>query len=221
MKVGAVIVAAGRGTRAGGGMPKQWRPLAGATVVAHTLRAFADHADISELVLVVHPDDLAGDFWPSVPTLDVVAGGATRCLSVLAGLQRLKDTVEAVLIHDAARPCVTKETIDKVILALATAPAAAPALPVVDALWTGENGRVTGTASREGLYRAQTPQGFHLPAILSAYEKSTDTAADDVEIARRAGLDVVIVPGDEDNLKITMPADFARAETILKRRNGH
>ncbi len=221
MKVGAVIVAAGRGTRAGGGMPKQWRPLAGATVVAHTLRAFADHADISELVLVVHPDDLAGNFWPSVPTLAVVAGGATRCLSVLAGLQRLKNTVEAVLIHDAARPCVTKETIDDVILALATAPAAAPALPVVDALWTGENGRVTGTASREGLYRAQTPQGFHLPAILSAYEKSTDTAADDVEIARRAGLDVVIVPGDEDNLKITMPADFERAETILKRRNGH
>ncbi len=221
MKVGAVIVAAGRGTRAGGGMPKQWRPLAGATVVAHTLRAFADHADISELVLVVHPDDLAGNFWPSVPTLAVVAGGATRCLSVLAGLQRLKNTVEAVLIHDAARPCVTKEIIDDVILALATAPAAAPALPVVDALWTGENGRVTGTASREGLYRAQTPQGFHLPAILSAYEKSTDTAADDVEIARRAGLDVVIVPGDEDNLKITMPADFERAETILKRRNGH
>jgi 2-C-methyl-D-erythritol 4-phosphate cytidylyltransferase len=91
----------------------------------------------------------------------------------------------------------------------------------VDALWTGEGGRVTGTASREGLYRAQTPQGFHLPAILSAYEKSTETAADDVEIARRAGLDVVIVPGDEDNLKITMPADFVRAETILKRRNGH
>ena len=221
MKVGAVIVAAGRGTRAGGGMPKQWRPLAGSTVVAHTLRAFADHADISELVLVVHPDDLAGNFWPSVPTLAVVAGGATRCLSVLAGLQRLKNTVEAVLIHDAARPCVTKETIDDVIFALATAPAAAPALPVVDALWTGENGRVTGTASREGLYRAQTPQGFHLPAILSAYGKSTDTAADDVEIARRAGLDVIIVPGDEDNLKITMPADFERAETILKRRNGH
>jgi 2-C-methyl-D-erythritol 4-phosphate cytidylyltransferase len=221
MKVGAVIVAAGRGERAGGGIPKQWRPLAGATVAAHTLRAFADHGRIAELVLVVHADDLENGCLPSVPGLRVVQGGATRGASVLAGLRRLANTVEAVLIHDAARPCVTQDTIDAVISALATAPAAAPALPVVDALWTGEGGRVTGTASREGLYRAQTPQGFHLPAILSAYEKSTETAADDVEIARRAGLDVVIVPGDEDNLKITMPADFVRAETILKRRNGH
>ncbi|MGA9252092.1 MAG: 2-C-methyl-D-erythritol 4-phosphate cytidylyltransferase [Roseobacter sp.] len=220
MKVGAVIVAAGRGLRAGGGIPKQWRPLNGATSAQYAMHAFADHPGISKLVLVIHPDDLKTDLWPRTPASDVVAGGATRSASVLAGLMQLQGSVEAVLIHDAARPCVSPEIIDGVLAALIGTRAAAPALPVVDALWTGAAGRVTGTASRDGLYRAQTPQGFHLSDIIEAHQKFPDGAADDVEIARAAGLEVVITPGHEDNLKITTPADFARAEAILRARHG-
>lgn len=220
MKVGAVIVAAGRGVRAGGGIPKQWRPLQGATSAQHAMRAFADHPAVSRLVLVLHPDDLDTDYWPRTPAAEVVAGGATRSASVLAGLLCLQGKVDAVLIHDAARPCVTKEVIDGVLAALTEARGAAPALPVVDALWTGEEGRVTGSASREGLFRAQTPQGFHLDDIISAHQQFPEGAADDVEIARSAGLEVVITHGHEDNLKITTPADFVRAEAILRARNG-
>lgn len=221
MRVGAVIVAAGRGVRAGAGMPKQWRPLAGAQVAYHALAAFAHHTAISELVMVLNPDDIETDLWPRRPQATIVTGGQTRSASVVAGLKALIGKVDAVLIHDAARPCITSKVIDGVIEALTTGPAAAPAVPVVDALWQGVDGRVIGTADRAGLYRAQTPQGFHLGAILDAHNRFPDGAADDVEIARRAGLEVIITPGDEDNLKITGPADFARAEAILRARDGH
>lgn len=221
MKVGAVVVAAGRGLRAGGELPKQWHPLAGRPVAQHALTAFAHHPRVSELVLVLHPEDLETDLWPRMPQAEIAVGGATRSASVLAGLQKLSGRVDCVLIHDAARPCVTPEIIDGVLAALQSAQAAAPAVAVVDALWTGQGGRVTGTADRTGLFRAQTPQGFHLGAILDAYQTAPDGAADDVEIARRAGIDVAITPGGEDNLKITTPADFARAEAILRARNGH
>jgi 2-C-methyl-D-erythritol 4-phosphate cytidylyltransferase len=185
------------------------------------MQVFADHPRISELVLVLHPDDIDTDLWPRSPAARVVAGGDTRSASVRAGLSVLEGLVEAVLIHDAARPCVSSRVIDAVIDGLAQAAAAAPAVPVVDALWTGARGRVTGTASREGLFRAQTPQGFHLAPILAAHRQFPDAAADDVEIARRAGMEVLITEGDEDNLKITTPADFARAEAILRARHGH
>ena len=221
MKVGAVIVAAGRGIRAGAGTPKQWRPLAGASVAGHAMRAFAAHPRISRLVLVLHPDDIETPLWPRDPQADIVTGGATRSASVMAGLRRLEGSVDQVLIHDAARPCISAQIITDVIEALKDAPAAAPALPVVDALWTGQDGRVTGTAYRAGLYRAQTPQGFDLKEIIRAHRAFPDAAADDVEVARRAGIEVIITPGDEDNFKITTPGDFARAETILRARNGH
>ncbi len=221
MRIGAVIVAAGRGRRAGGGQPKQWRHLCGKAVAQHAMQAFADHPALRELVLVVHPDDETTDLWPRTPKARVVTGGATRSASVLAGLQELEGAVDAVLIHDAARPCVSAPVIDGVIEALRTSTAAAPALPVVDALWIGANGRVSGTAKRDGLFRAQTPQGFHLQAILDAHIAHPEGATDDVEVARRAGLDVVITAGHDDNLKITSPEDFARAEAILKARHGH
>ena len=107
------------------------------------------------------------------------------------------------------------------LTALHDAPAAAPAVPVTDALWTGANGKVTGTQDRTGLFRAQTPQGFARDAILAAHAAHTGGAADDVEVARAYGLEIAIVPGDEDNLKITVPGDFARAERIMRGRNGH
>ncbi|WP_300029981.1 2-C-methyl-D-erythritol 4-phosphate cytidylyltransferase [uncultured Roseobacter sp.] len=221
MKTAAVIVAAGRGSRAGGGVPKQWRPLLGETVAAHSLRAFQRHPGIDQLVLVVHPDDSPAAPWPDMPGLLVVSGGDTRSASVLAGLAALEDRVQRVLIHDAARPCVSSEVIDGVLAALETAQAAAPAVPVVDALWTGADGLVTGTADRTGLFRAQTPQGFDLTKILAAHRDHPQGADDDVALARLNGHRVSITPGDEDNLKITMPADFARAERILRARDGH
>lgn len=211
-KTGAVIVAAGRGLRAGGGIPKQWRDLGGRPVAAHAMEVFAAHPGVSDVVLVVHPDDLSG--LPPLPPAQIVAGGETRGASVLAGLEALDD-MERVLIHDAARPGVTVEIIDAVLGALDDAPAAAPALPVTDALWRGAEEVVAETVSRDGLWRAQTPQGFHFDAILAAHRAFPGMAADDVEVARAAGMEVRIVPGSERNMKITEAADFDRAARLM------
>ena len=217
MTCAALIVAAGRGLRAGGGVPKQWRPLGDRTVAEHTLRAFAAHPGIDRLVMVLHPDDIAAEVWPADPPADIATGGATRAESVRAGLDMLDGAVDRVLIHDVARPLVSARVIDAVLAALERHDGAAPGLAVTDALWTGTQTEITGTHPRDGLYRAQTPQGFRLAAILAAHRSHGGDAADDVEIALAAGLDVVLVPGDEDNLKITGPGDFARAERILGR----
>ena len=214
----AIIVAAGRGTRAGGDIPKQWQMLDGMTVAERTLRIFAAHPRITRIVLVLHPDDVSSDLWPADPPADIVTGGATRAASVQAGLHAVDGAADHVLIHDVARPLVAPAVIDRVLDALAACPAAAPALAVTDALWTGSEDRVTGLRDREGLYRAQTPQGFHTPAILPAHAAHQGPAADDVAVARAAGLPVAIVEGDEDNLKITHARDFARAERILRSR---
>jgi 2-C-methyl-D-erythritol 4-phosphate cytidylyltransferase / 2-C-methyl-D-erythritol 2,4-cyclodiphosphate synthase len=212
----AVIVAAGRGRRAGGA-PKQWRPLAGARVIDHAIAAFASHPRIDGIVLVLHEDDthLAGAL--EAKGLTVVTGGAERSESVRAGLAALPASGR-VLIHDAARPCVPRAVIDGVLAALDNCDAAAPGLPVTDALWRGGDGMVTGTQDRDGLYAAQTPQGFDLAAIRAAHDAAPAPAADDVEVARRAGLAVAITPGSADNLKITTAADFARAARILEGR---
>ncbi len=218
-KTAAIIVAAGRGTRAGGNLPKQWQKLGGQTVAWHTMQVFGRHPRIDRIVLVLHPDDIDSNLWPSDPPADIVAGGATRAASVLAGLQVVEGAADRVLIHDVARPLVTPAVIDGVLGALDdTAAAAAPALAVSDALWQGRNGEVAGLQDRTNLFRAQTPQGFHTDAILAAHRAHPGGAADDVAVARAAGLAVRITPGDEDNIKITTPGDFARAERILKDR---
>lgn len=215
MTIAALIVAAGRGTRAGGPVPKQWQMVAGAPVARWTLRAFSR---MDRCVMVVHPDDME-TAKTAAKGIDCtfVPGGADRAASVRLGLEALaEDPPRLVLIHDVARPCVSPEIIAGVIAALDTAKAAAPALPVTDALWTGDAGRVTGTRDRDGLYRAQTPQGFRFDAILAAHRAHPGGAADDVAVARAAGLDVAITEGSEQNLKITTPADFARAARILE-----
>ena len=216
-KTAAVIVAAGRGRRAGGGEPKQWRPLAGRRVADWTVAAFLAHPGIDHIVLVIHPDDAAR--VAGLPAA-VIHGGATRDASVRAGLESIADQgFTHVLIHDVARAGITPAIISAVLAALrGGAAGAAPALPVTDALWRGKAGHVTGTQDRDGLFRAQTPQGFALPDILAAHRAHPGGAADDVEVARAAGLDVAIVAGDEANLKITTPDDFARLETQLRGR---
>ncbi|MEP1964000.1 2-C-methyl-D-erythritol 4-phosphate cytidylyltransferase [Tateyamaria sp.] len=219
-KTAAVIVAAGRGVRAGGAVPKQWQMLEGMPVLAHTLAAFQTHAQIGQIVLVLHPEELGrADAFLDART-SVVAGDADRAGSVRNGLNAL-DPDGLVLIHDVARPMVSAAMITDVIGALADHKGAAPALPVTDALWSGSEGRVTGNQDRTGLFRAQTPQGFDLAMILAAHAAHPGGAADDVEVARAFGVDVAIVTGDEDNLKITHPSDFARAARILRGRDGH
>jgi 2-C-methyl-D-erythritol 4-phosphate cytidylyltransferase/2-C-methyl-D-erythritol 2,4-cyclodiphosphate synthase len=209
----ALITAAGRGTRAGDGPPKQWRDLAGRPVLDRTLTAFAG---FERIVLVVHPDDMGQAIARYAGGITIVAGAESRAASVHAGLTALQGQASHVLIHDGARPLVAPSVIDDVIRALqGGADAAAPALPVSDALWRGDGARVAAIAPRDGLFRAQTPQGFVLDRILQAHRDHPGDAADDVQLALAAGMEVAITQGSEDNLKITFPADFARAERIL------
>lgn len=216
--IAAIIVAAGRGSRAGGGLPKQWRNLCGRTVLEHTLGAFRD-AGLHRLLVVVHPDDQTLVAQIEDTNIVIVQGGATRRASVQNALEALSiDPPSKVLIHDGARPLVSRTIIQSVIEALDSAAAAAPALAVVDALWSGATGHVISSVPRDGLFRAQTPQGFHFSEILHAHRTQVGNAADDVEIALGSGLEVKITEGCADNIKLTYPADFARAEAILSRR---
>jgi 2-C-methyl-D-erythritol 4-phosphate cytidylyltransferase/2-C-methyl-D-erythritol 2,4-cyclodiphosphate synthase len=215
MTVTALIVAAGRGTRAGGDIPKQWRPLGGdktcPRVIDHTIAAFRPLAD--QIVVVHHKDD--ADLIQTLTGITPVVGGATRSASVKAGLIAIKGTgVTNVLIHDAARALVPHSVIHGVLTALETGLAAAPALQVTDALWRGDT-TVDGPQDRTKLWRAQTPQGFDFDTILQAHLANDTEAADDVEVARAAGISVAITQGDETNFKITHPNDFARAEDVL------
>ncbi|WP_299983058.1 bifunctional 2-C-methyl-D-erythritol 4-phosphate cytidylyltransferase/2-C-methyl-D-erythritol 2,4-cyclodiphosphate synthase [uncultured Ruegeria sp.] len=214
MTTAAIIVAAGRGQRAGGGVPKQWRAMGGRRVADWTIDRFEGLVD--HIVLVLAVDDTA--VWDEFNNTKLIlaAGDADRAGSVRNGLQALEAYgVEKVLIHDVARPCVSARVIRDVLDALDTLPAAAPGLAVTDALWTGDGSLVTGTQDRSGLFAAQTPQGFHYGAITAAHAAHPGGAADDVEVARAAGIDVAIIPGDADNLKITRPEDFDRAERIM------
>lgn len=218
--VAAIIVAAGRGTRAGPGIAKQWRDLAGRPVLSHTLDAFRT-AGIGEIVVVLHPDDMTL-MQAGIPLgVTVVAGGDNRRASVRYALEALAEAPpQQVLIHDGARPLVSQTVIASVLEALKRAPAAAPALPVVDALWLGRDGSVVRTVPRNDLFRAQTPQGFDFAAILNAHRAHAGDAADDVEIACAAGLDVVMTPGCSHNIKLTYPSDFAQAERFLAERQA-
>lgn len=207
-----IIVAAGRGTRAGSAVPKQWQAVAGLPVLVRSVAAFAG---VGRIIVVLHPADMAQGIAAFGGRVTLIAGGASRAQSVRNALESLDGAAVArVLIHDGARPFASPALIARVIAALDTAPAAAPALAVSDALWRAAGGRVAGAQNRAGLMRAQTPQGFHLGPILAAHRAHPGEAADDVEVALAAGLDVAVVEGEEDNIKITWPGDFARAERI-------
>ncbi|SHK77642.1 2-C-methyl-D-erythritol 2,4-cyclodiphosphate synthase [Roseovarius marisflavi] len=219
MTIAALIVAAGRGQRAGTPGPKQWQPLGGRRVIDWTLDAFRATPLIDRILVVLHTDDLG--LLPDSPDFEVTTGGDTRAGSVRNGLEYLAANggdVTHVLIHDVARCCITPAHIAQIAARVQTGdtPGVAPALAVTDALWIGADGQVAGTQDRSGLYRAQTPQAFDFAAILDAHRAHPGGGADDVEVARVAGLAVSIVEGDESNLKITHPPDFTRAEKILR-----
>ncbi len=219
MKTIALIVAAGRGTRAGGDVPKQYRALGGVTVLRRTIDALLSHPKVDAVQVVIHPDD-AGRYAIATSGMEgilpSVFGGAERQDSVLRGLEALEQYApETVLIHDAARPFVSHVVISGVLAALATHKAAFPALPVVDALWKGGRGRILAEQPRESLYRAQTPQGFHFEAILSAHRTAKAPALDDVAVAFAAGYKVAITESAPENFKLTTPADFERAAKML------
>ncbi len=220
MQTAGLIVAAGRGQRLGDATPKQYLALGDGTVLGAAVTALLAHPGIATLRVVIHPDDRPL-YDSAVRGIDdprlgpPVAGGARRADSVLAGLEALAPEAPAcVLIHDAARPLVPVAVIGAVIDALDEAPCAFPALPVVDALWRGSDGHADEPVARDGLWRAQTPQGFHFAAILAAHRAHAGEALDDVAVARGAGLVARLVPGDEANFKITTAADLERARVI-------
>lgn len=230
-KIAVVIVAGGSGTRVGGDIPKQFRELAGAPLVSHTIKAFLDHDSISWIQLVSSPtllEELAQIAGVDARILPIVEGGETRQLSVLAGLKALKShTPDIVLIHDAARPNISQALIGRVIDALSHAEAVLPATQVIDTIKRSSDGRtIGGTEDRTQLYAAQTPQGFDFSQILAAHLKAqelTDGFTDDAAIAEWANMEVVLCEGDPDNIKVTLPGDFARVEALLgqhKKDNG-
>ncbi|MBT8416232.1 MAG: 2-C-methyl-D-erythritol 4-phosphate cytidylyltransferase [Silicimonas sp.] len=217
MSVAVVIVAAGRGRRLGGGTPKQYLPLSGECSLRRAVDAFLAVESVARVVPVIHPDD-ASLAKTALVTIDdrrlmsPVAGGETRARSVLKGLEALEDhRPEMVLIHDAARPFVSAEIIAAVIAALDKADGACAALPVVDAVWRAADAGPPQPVSRDGLWRAQTPQGFAFDRILDAHRRHDGSAADDVAVAVEAGLNVRFVKGSEQNYKITTDDDYARA----------
>ncbi|HEY2071918.1 MAG TPA: bifunctional 2-C-methyl-D-erythritol 4-phosphate cytidylyltransferase/2-C-methyl-D-erythritol 2,4-cyclodiphosphate synthase [Rhizomicrobium sp.] len=213
-RIAALIVAAGRGERAGGALPKQYRPLAGRPILRRSAEAFAGH--LVQVVIGADQDAAYEATMAGFDALPPVTGGATRQESVRKGLEALAaHRPDLVLIHDAARPLVSRALTGRVIAALEEADAAIPLLPVADTLKT-RIGHTWTTVSRDGLLRAQTPQGFRFDAILKAHrEHAAHDVTDDMALAEVAGLKIAAVPGEESNMKITTPEDFVLAERLL------
>jgi 2-C-methyl-D-erythritol 4-phosphate cytidylyltransferase/2-C-methyl-D-erythritol 2,4-cyclodiphosphate synthase len=217
----ALIVAAGSGSRAGGEVPKQYRPLANRPVLSHSLAAFAAHPGIDHIRVVIGDgqEALYGEAATGFALAPAVTGGATRQQSVRAGLEAIAADggCEGVLIHDAARPHLPAAVIDRLLHALDRHDGAVPVLPAVDSLAQG--GELLGDAvDRATVVRVQTPQAFRFPAILAAHRSWADDAAatDDAQVARRAGLSVATVAGDERLAKLTYAEDFAMNGTPAK-----
>ena len=220
--VGVVIVAAGSGTRTGSAELKQFRWVAGKPMLLHSVQRFHARADVAMVVCVL-PRAFAGDpppwlFQADTNRLLLSVGGRERQESVANGLEDLPPEVEIVLVHDAARPLVTDETIEGVIRAARAGLAAIAALPVVDTLKeVDQGGQVVRTVDRQYLWRAQTPQGFPRAMLERAHEaarRDRVVATDDAALCERLGIPVVTVMGSERAMKITEEADFARAEAL-------
>lgn len=222
-RTAVIIVAAGRGLRAGPGGPKQYRTLGGRSVIARAMAAFCGHPEVAAVQPVVNPDDIAifNQAVGNIRALAPVNGGATRQASVRAGLEALVATApDIVLIHDAARPFANDALIARAIEAATKTGAAVPVIPVTDTIkQVDAHGHVDATPERAKLRIAQTPQAFRYDVILEAHRRAAregrDDFTDDAALAEWAGLTVATFEGDPANMKLTTPEDFAREEARL------
>jgi 2-C-methyl-D-erythritol 4-phosphate cytidylyltransferase/2-C-methyl-D-erythritol 2,4-cyclodiphosphate synthase len=222
----ALIVAAGSGVRAGAvqGRPKQYAIAGGQPVLRRTLRIFLEHPQVHRVLCAIRAGDEAlyeeaAAGLPQDKLLPPVPGGATRQLSVYAGLEALAAySPDGVLIHDAARPFISAECVAATLAALAHFDGAIAAAPVTDTLKRGVDGRIAGTVAREGLWRAETPQTFHFQKILEAHRAAAQGArtdfTDDAALAEWAGLSVALTANTGQNMKITTAGDLAMADMI-------
>ena len=221
-QVAAVVVAAGQGLRAGGEIPKQFRRIAGETLLERALSAFAEAPDVTFVQPVIRPDDvdLVRRLTGGMNVLEPVAGGATRQASVRAGLEALVAcTPDIVLVHDAARPFASASLITRAIAAAEKTGAAIPALPVTDTVKRIDStGTIEATLDRNSIRLVQTPQAFAFPALFDAHRRALaqgrNDFTDDAALAEWAGIKVSVFAGEPGNIKFTTPEDFARAEAI-------
>lgn len=223
-EVSAIVLAAGSGRRMGAGENKMFLPLSGKPILAHTLRLFQHIPDVGELVIVVRPEEeqrvrsIAESEGLRAP-LSFVHGGPERADSVWEGLKRIR--YPYVLVHDGARPLTPPECVAALLDNVRQTKAAILAVPVKDTIKVvNERGEVDYTPDRRLLWAAQTPQAFETGLLRAAYASlsSLEGMTDDACVVERYGHPVSVVPGSEDNLKITVPQDIERAETILRRR---
>ncbi len=219
-RIAVIIVAAGRGHRFGGEMPKQYLEVHQQPLVRHAVQAFLDHPAIDLILPVIHPDDadILANAMGGLDYLEPVAGGAARQDSVRNGLEGLASSApDYVLVHDAARPMVAPALIDRVIEALQDTSGVIPGIAVVDTLKRADDdGIITDTVSRDGLWRAQTPQGFKYADLLAAHRSAIgQELTDDAAVMEASGYRVAVVLGDENNIKVTTPDDLMRMEEIM------
>ncbi len=212
-RIALILLAAGSGTRFGADRPKQFIRIAGRTVLRHAAESLAGEVDLVQPVgeaAAVDPELAGLTHLPTVP------GGATRQASVRAGLAALAaHAPDVVLVHDGARPFVPPGTVAALLAALETHPGAIPAVPVADTLKRGAGGVIAATVAREGLFRAQTPQGFRYALLRDLHAIAPEGATDDAGILEAAGHAVALVAGHEDNIKLTYPEDAMRLARVL------
>ena len=214
----ALIVAAGKGERLGGDLPKQFRPLGGKPVLRWAVEALTGHPAIEQVRIVIGEgqQDLAQSATEGLPVGDFIIGGAERSNSVLNGLAAIGSG--QVLVHDAARPFCPPDVVDRLLAALDGNDGAVPVLPVADTLASGDD-VLDAPVDRKGLLRVQTPQAFHVEDLIYAYEEAgRSSATDESTIMMQAGLKVATVEGDPMLDKLTTPADWARAEAFVSSR---
>lgn len=219
-RIAVIIVAAGRGHRFGGEMPKQYLEVHRQSLVRHAVQAFLNHPAIDIILPVIHPDDteILANALDGLDYLEPVAGGAARQDSVRNGLEALASSEpDYVLVHDAARPMIDPALIDRVLEALQATPGVIPGIAVVDTLKRADDaGIITDTVSREGLWRAQTPQGFKYADLLAAHRSAIgQELTDDAAVMEASGHQIIVVLGDENNIKVTAPDDLARMEEMM------